>query len=138
MAAPQLSLSGSKRSFRLYKKSTLLSVILFTQLNMKHSIISKLLLSFLTSFTNGVWTAKLFCTSLSGRTTFEAELEDMQILQSAKFIVDDNELNFTYRDNGVIIFDLQNKIFTMKLESEPKGNYDTFRFVEFWAIPSTS
>lgn len=97
---------------------------------MRNLIVYFFLFAVFTSFTNGVRTAKLSCKSASGRTLFEAELEDMTSLNYAKFTVDKDVINFKDGDRCAVIFDPANKVLTIYLESESG-------FAEFWAIPAS-
>jgi hypothetical protein len=92
---------------------------------------------FLNSFKNGEGTAKLTCRSQSGRTVFEAEFGEYTILRQAKLTIDGDSTLFYYSDNCTIIFDARAKVYTLNIESIANGNFDTARFVQLWAIPST-
>jgi hypothetical protein len=80
----------------------------------------------------GVGSAKLECKSQSGRTLFNAELEECQFLETAELSIDNTKENFSKEDDGYIIADLDNKILTMYLESQKRHS-----FLKFWAIPSS-
>jgi len=44
---------------------------------------------------------------------------------------------FYYSDRCTVIFDAEAKVYTLNIESEAYSNFDTARFVQLWAIPST-
>src|SRR5690349_19277322 len=92
---------------------------------------------FLTSFNHGEGTARLTCKSQSGRTLFEAEFGEYPELRKAKFTIDKNNMPFYYSDKCTVICDPEAKVYTLDIESEAHGNFDTARFVQLWAIPST-
>jgi hypothetical protein len=92
---------------------------------------------FLNSFKTGEGTAKLTCKSQSGRTLFEAEFGEYTILRQAKLTIDKDNMPFYYSDRCTVIFDPEAKVYTLNIESEAHGNFDTARFVQLWAIPST-
>jgi len=91
----------------------------------------------LTSITPGLRIQKLVCKSLSGNTYFEADIAEFSSLQSAKFSIDEKELNFTYKDEYHIIFDEKSKVFTIGIESETSKSEKEYKFLDFWAVPST-
>lgn len=97
----------------------------------------KILFSILTlvlfsSFKFGEPVATLNCKSVSGRTFFKAEIPSGSYLDNAEFIVDNAKLDFSMQDNNAIIFDPDNKVLTVYLESK-----DSKKFLRFWAIPSS-
>jgi hypothetical protein len=92
---------------------------------------------FLNAFKTGEGTAKLTCKSQSGRTLFEAEFREYSILRQAKLTVDKDSMPFYYSDRCTVIFDPQAKVYTLNIESEAYGNFDTARFVQLWAVPSS-
>ena len=92
---------------------------------------------FLTSFNHGEGTTKLTCKSQSGRTIFEAEFGEYTELRQAKFTIDKDNIPFFYSDRCTVICDPEAKVYTLNIESEAHGNFDTARFVQLWAIPST-
>ena len=104
---------------------------------MKYFFISFFILLLLSSFNPGVRTAKLSGKSQSGRTTFNAELEDLTSLRNAELIIDNERMVFTYHDRCYVTFDPDVKVFTLQLESEANRNLDTLRYINFWAIPSS-
>jgi len=86
---------------------------------------------------NGEGTAKLTCKSQSGRTLFEAEFGEYSILRQAKLKIDKDSMLFYYSDRCTVIFDPKANVYTLNIESEARGNFDTARFVQLWAIPSS-
>jgi len=89
----------------------------------------------LTSFRPGEPVATLTCKSESGRTTFTAELPSCSYLDKAELNIDGFKLTFSSQDRSNIIFDPDNKVFTVFLESksdDPKSH----KFLKFWALPS--
>jgi hypothetical protein len=89
-----------------------------------------------TSFRFGEPVAILNCKSQSGRTIFTAELPSCSYLEKAELSIDGSKLIFSMQDRGNIVFDPENKVFTVFLQSkldEPKD----YKFLKFWAIPST-
>lgn len=99
---------------------------------MKSLVVSMLLFMLLSSLKPGESSATLTCSSTSGRTLFVAELPECNYLGTAKFSVDTAILNFGFEDHSNIIFDPENKAFTIAFESR-----DEKRFLKFWAIPTT-
>lgn len=100
--------------------------------------LSLLLVFFLfASFKPGVGTAKLSCISQSGRTLFEAQFEEYTTIQQAKLTIDKDSIIFNYRDKCYVTFDPSANVYTLNIESEANGNFDTVRYVQLWAIPST-
>jgi hypothetical protein len=90
----------------------------------------------LSSFRPGEPIATLTCKSASGRTTFSAELPSCSYLGNAAFSIDGYKLSFSPDDKSHIIFDPENKVLTIYLESksdEPKSH----KFLKFWALPSS-
>ena len=92
---------------------------------------------FLASFNHGEGTARLTCKSQSGRTIFEAEFGVYTELRQAKFTIDKANMPFSYYDRYTVICDPEAKVYTLNIESEVHSNFDTARFVQLWAIPST-
>ena len=94
---------------------------------------------FITLFTlyrPGEPVATLTCKSESGRTTFTAVLPGCSYLENAQLSIDGSKLTFSTEDKSNIIFDPDNKVFTIFFEStsdEPK----THKFLKFWALPSS-
>ena len=88
----------------------------------------------ITSFrTVGSSTAYLKCKSESGRTIFNAEIQDIDGgLEKAELIVDGVKLNFDNDDDAKVILDSKNGIYTIFIESKSKS-----KFLKFWAIPKT-
>jgi hypothetical protein len=103
---------------------------------MRKLLVRLLFISTLLSFKPGVGTAHLTCKSASGRTLFTAELEECEFLRSAEFTVDDVKITFSYsNDEGYIVFDPENKVFTILLNSGAKSK--GYKFLKFWAIPAS-
>jgi len=90
----------------------------------------------LTSFKPGEPIATLTCKSISGRTTFTATLPSCSYLEKAQLSIDGSKLSFSADDNSKIIFDPDNQVLTIYLESnshDPKN----YKFLKFWALPSS-
>ena len=105
---------------------------------LKSYLISILFLIIFTSYRPGVSTVLLKAKSESGRTFFNAEFEDGEILRNAELSIDGESLLFTYKDKGTIIEDFANKVYTIHLHNkEEEGDMSTFQYVDFWALPST-
>ena len=104
---------------------------------MKYFFLSFFILYLFSSFRAGVRIAKLSCKSASGRTVFNAELENMESLQNASLSIDKETVNFTYADKCYVTFYPEDKVLTMHLESEANSNFDTLRYVQFWATPAS-
>jgi hypothetical protein len=86
----------------------------------------------------GSGTAKLTCTSASGRTTFTAYLQDIiGIFEGGTLTVDGASLEFPEAgdcDTGDVVWDPKNGVFTITfLHSTPDGPV----WFRFWAIPNT-
>ncbi|WP_276501938.1 hypothetical protein [Terrimonas pollutisoli] len=94
-----------------------------------------------TSFkTVGSGIAYLVCKSESGRTLFNAELQDIVgIVEKAELIVDGKKIAFSYEggDEAFTIFDPHNNVFTLHISGKPNKEFPNSRFIEFWAIPSS-
>lgn len=85
----------------------------------------------------GSASAILTCKSDSGRTSFYAELQDITGgLEKAEFIVDETKMSFITSESN-IIFDEENKVFTMRIIDEKDDRFEYGKFIEFYAIPST-
>jgi len=95
----------------------------------------------LTSFKTSVagsGTAYLSCKSESGRTLFNAEIQDIDgIIEKAELTVDGTKLNFNDAENTNIIFDSKNGVYTIAIESTSGKDFAEHRFLKFWAIPKT-
>jgi len=103
-----------------------------------HFILVAILTAFLfASPAPGVGHAKLYCISQSGRTLFEAEFEGFTTLEKAKLTIDKNSMPFFYSDKCYVTFDSEVNVYTLSVESEDNGNFDTVRYVKFWAVPSS-
>lgn len=95
-----------------------------------------ILLTVFTSFKPGEPVATLTCKSQSGRTIFTATLPSCSYLEKAELSIDESKLIFSAEDRSTIIFDPENKVFTVFLQSksdEPKE----YKFLKFWALPDT-
>jgi hypothetical protein len=101
-------------------------------------IIFTLLISvvLLTSYRPGEPLAILTCKSQSGQTTFRAELPGCSYLEKAVLNINGSKLLFANEDRSNIIFDPDNKVFTVFLESKP-GDTKSYKFLKFWALPSS-
>ena len=73
---------------------------------------------------------------LVATTVTPAELPSCSYLDKAELNIDGSKLTFTFQDKSNIIFDPDNKVFTVFLESksdDPKA----YKFIKFWALPSS-
>ena len=108
---------------------------------MKKIILCSLVILILTSFkTVGSATAYLTCKSESGRTMFNAEIQDIDGgIEKAELTIDGVKLNFTEDENSNIVFDSKNGVYTIVIESKSqlKKDFSKFKFLKFWAIPKT-
>ena len=104
---------------------------------MKYLLASIIFPLFLTSFKHGEGTARLTCKSQSGRTIFEAEFGEYTMLRQATLIIDKDSMPFFDSDRCTVICDPEAKVYTLNIESEAYSNFDTARFVQLWAVPST-
>jgi len=104
---------------------------------MKYIFIAFCILYLFSSFTRGVGMATLSGRSASGRTVFNAELESYVTLEKAELVIDNEKIKFTSGDRCYVTFDADDKVFTLHLESEANGNFDTLRYAELWAVPSS-
>lgn len=89
------------------------------------------------SFTHGVTHSKLTCRSASGRTLFTANFEDYGSLEDGTLSIDNVEMLFSPEDNCHVIFDPDAKVYTLYIESDAHSNFDTLRYIELWAIPTS-
>lgn len=89
------------------------------------------------SFHYGVREGTLSCKSESGRTLFNAKLEDGIRLESAEFIIDSSKISFNYMDYSYVIFDPLNKVYTICLEKKVEAKSRLGKYVRFWTIPSS-
>ncbi|MDR6968486.1 hypothetical protein J2X31_002509 [Flavobacterium arsenatis] len=104
---------------------------------MKHTILIFLIFFTLTSFNNGSGTAFLTCKSDSGRTEFNAELQDIiGVLEKTELRIDDTKMNYSSYESH-IIFDPKNGILTMYINDETTNKYPDHKYLKFWAIPSS-
>jgi len=103
---------------------------------MKHPITVLFLFILLTSFRPvGSNTAYLDCKSYSGRTSFTAEIQDIDgLLEKAELKVDGVSLTFSDEDTSSVVCDPANGVYTVILESNRASNH---RFLKFWAIPKS-
>ena len=95
-----------------------------------------LIIVLFTSFRKADPIARLTCRSESGRTLFNAELPSLTFMLKAEFIIDSAKLTFSSQDASDIIFDPDNKVFTICLES-PSEDPKAYKFLKFWGIPSS-
>jgi hypothetical protein len=101
---------------------------------LQNMLFSLIIFATLTSLKPGEPTAILTCKSESGRTLFRAELPSCAYLGTAEFSIDSSKYSFKQNDVSAVIFDPNNKVFTICLESkDPKNN----NFIRFWALPNT-
>ena len=103
---------------------------------MQNFLVSFVLLALLGSYKPGEPVATLKCKSVSGRTTFVAELPRCSYLDTAELSIDGVKLSFYTNDQSHIIFDPENQVLTISLESR-STDHTKFKFLKFWAIPST-
>lgn len=108
---------------------------------MKKLIFYLILILGLTSFKPiGSATAYLTCKSESGRTSFKAEIQDIDGgIEKAELTIDGVKLNFTEDENSNIVFDSKNGVYTIVIESKSKlkKDFSKLKFLKFWAIPKT-
>ncbi len=108
---------------------------------MRKFIFGLIVFTGITSFNSiGSATAYLTCKSESGRTIFEAEIQDIDGgLEKAELSIDGIKLNFNEEDNSSIIFDPKIGVYTILLESKSqlKKDFSKYKFLKFWAIPKT-
>jgi hypothetical protein len=103
---------------------------------MRKFCITLIVAGLLTSFRPGEPVATLACKSESGRTIFTAELPSCSYLDKAELNIDGSKLTFSFQDRSNIIFDPDNKVFTVFLESK-SDDRKTYKFLKFWALPSS-
>jgi hypothetical protein len=129
--------SGSGSTITKYQHSRKPCTLAATLISyMRRFITILLVVGFITSFRPGEPVATLTCKSESGRTTFTAVLPSCSYLEKAELIIDKSKLQFEAMDRSYIIFDPDNKVFTVFLESgsnDPKAH----KFLKFWAVPSS-
>ncbi len=106
---------------------------------MKKLIFYLILILGLTSFKPiGSATAYLTCKSESGRTSFKAEIQDIDGgIEKAELIIDGVKLKFTEEENSNVIFDSKNGVYTIAIESKPSKDFSNYKFLKFWAIPKS-
>lgn len=86
----------------------------------------------------GSSTAYLTCKSESGRTVFNASLQDITgLLESAELSVDGKKLQFNDEDEVYTIFDAQKAVFTIYITGKATEDFPNGRFVQFWALPES-
>lgn len=104
---------------------------------MKQLLFISLLFLTLTGFDTGSGTAFLTCRSDSGRTEFNAELQDIVgILEKAELRIDDTRMKYSSEESH-IIFDPKNGILTMYINDGATKEYPNHKYLKFWAIPSS-
>lgn len=103
---------------------------------MLNIIFSIVTFSLITSFHPGEAVGTLNCKSESGKTIFIATLPSCSYLETADFSIENSKYSFTHLDLNGIIFDPENKIFTVYLETKSSDPRD-IKFIRFWAIPQT-
>ena len=104
---------------------------------MKYAIACFLFFSFMSPNKRGDTSSQLICKSESGRTLFKANFEGFDVLENAELKVDNDKMLFSDNDRCHVIFDAGSSVYTLYIESEANGNFDTLRYVEMWAIPSS-
>lgn len=86
----------------------------------------------------GSGTAKLTCTSASGRTIFTADLQDIEgLFEGGTLTIDGSTVRFPAEVDGAcaaIIWDPENGVFTI---SYVRPGDDDFLFLRFRAVPNT-
>ena len=102
---------------------------------MKYFLICILIISIFSSFKTGEGTAILTCKSESRRSLFNAVLDEAVFLRTAELTIDNSTMSFSATDEGHIIFDADDKVFTMYLESTTPDKKT--KFLRLWAIPSS-
>jgi hypothetical protein len=86
---------------------------------------------------SGSGTAHLRCKSETGKTIFNADLQDITgFLEKGEFIVDGKKINFD-GDDVYTIFDPKNGVFTIYINGETNEEFPNHKYVSFWAIPSS-
>ena len=104
---------------------------------MKTKILILLIFLTLTSFNVGSGTAFLTCKSDSGRTEFNAELQDIiGILEKAELRIDDTKMKY-FTEYSNIIFDPKNGVLTMYINDATTKEYPNHKYLKFWSIPSS-
>jgi hypothetical protein len=86
----------------------------------------------------GSGTAKLTCTSASGRTVFTAYLQDIEgMFEGGELTIDGKTLRFPGEDvvgSSAVIWDPDHGVFTL---SFTRPGEEQYLFIRFWAIPNT-
>lgn len=88
----------------------------------------------------GSATAYLNCKSESGRTTFKAEIQDIDGgLEKAELTIDGVKLLFGDEEYANVIFDSKTGVYTIFIESssQAKKDFSKYKYLKFWAIPKT-
>jgi hypothetical protein len=101
---------------------------------MRTLLIIASLLTVFASFKPGESVATLTCKSQSGRTIFTATLPSCSYLEKAELTIDESKLIFSAEDRSTIIFDPENKVFTVFLQSK-SSEPAAYKFLKFWALP---
>lgn len=103
---------------------------------MQNFLTTLIFVCLLTSFKTGEPDATLICKSESGRTIFTADFPSCSYLNNAELSIDGSKLYFSEEDKSYIVFDPDNKVFTVFLESK-SNNPKSYKFLQFWALPAT-
>jgi hypothetical protein len=103
---------------------------------MQHIFFGFLILVHLLFPATGEPVATLTCKSSSGRTLFTAVLPDCDYVEKAEFSIDRTSMSFAANDTQGVIFDPENKTFTISIVSR-SVNSKTEKFLKFWALPSS-
>jgi len=86
----------------------------------------------------GSGTAYLKCKSGSGKTIFNAELQDITgFLESAEFSVDNEKIKFDRNDDIYTVFDPKNAVFTIYIHGKTNNEFPNHKYIVLWAIPSS-
>lgn len=106
---------------------------------MRKLILTLILLSFAAFDFAGSSIAELRCVSSSGKTIFNANLQDIDYMLNAEFIIDGEAIRFSnedVNDKAGIIFDKSTGVFAIYIDGKAGAGYNS-KFVKFWSIPST-
>jgi len=113
------------------KKILIISVLLIGLMSFKSATTSELETKL------GSGPAYLTCKSDSGRTEFNAVLQDITgILFKAELAIDSTKVKYK-TDKGHTIFDPKNGVLTLYIDDGVKKSFPGHSFLEFWSIPST-
>jgi hypothetical protein len=86
----------------------------------------------------GSGTAYLKCKSESGKTIFNADLQDITgQLESAEFSVDNKKIKFDGNDDIYTVFDAKNGVFTIYIHGKTNNEFPNHKYIVLWAIPSS-